>query len=103
MSGIQWRRLGLPGDLRVHPGEPVVLLADVEGWGGSSWDEPWRDFDGPAAFVVSTVAGPVLSFMGETYDLPAGPPRAAVLNRGYDLYRCFVLLDDTLHVGVIEE
>lgn len=89
-------------DLRPDPSDPVVLLAELEAWGGSSWDEPWRDHDGLAAFVVRTADGNRLSFLGQTYDVPDGRLRAAVLNRGYDVPRCFVLLDGEVHVGELE-
>jgi hypothetical protein len=90
-------------DLVADPADPVALLAELEGWGGSSWDEPWREPDGLAAFVVRTAEGNRLSFLGDTYHVPDGQIRAAVLNRGFDLFRCFVLLDDSVHVGVIDE
>lgn len=84
-------------ELRADPEAPVALLAELEPW-GDGWAEP----DGLAAFVVQTAEGNVLSFRGGTYAVPSGRLRKAVVNRGFDRPRCFVLLDDALHVGELE-
>ncbi len=117
-DGIDWGSLsfyaGLTGDglvglwdgtgelrevseLRADPEAPVALLAELEPWG-----EGWAEPDGLAAFVVETAEGNVLSFRGGTYAVPSGRLRKAVVNRGFDRPRCFVLVDDALHVGELE-
>ena len=52
--------------------------------------------------MVETAEGNVLSFRGESYSVPSGRLRKAVVNRGFDRPRCFVLLDDAVHVGELE-
>ena len=83
--------------LRADPDAPVALVAELEPW-GDGWAEP----DGLAAFVVGTAEGNLLSFRGGTYAVPSGRIRQAVVNRGFDRPRCFVLVDDALHMGELE-
>jgi hypothetical protein len=84
-------------DLRADPEAPVALLAELEPWG-----EGWAEPDGLAAFVVQAAEGNVLSFRGGTYAAPSGRLRKAVVNRGFDRPRCFVLLDDDPYMGELE-